>query len=70
MKTIQSHKVHSKVAIFLRNAGYKATCVFNKDFDFNQYEIQIKGISENELKEVYNAVFGIFNNTMINLIAK
>jgi len=70
MTTIQSHKAHSKVANFLRNAGYKATCIFNKDFDFNQYEIQIKGISENELKEVYNVVFGIFNNTMINLIAK
>jgi len=70
MTTIQSHKAHSKVSKFLRNAGYKATCIFNKDFDFNQYEVQIKGISENELKELYNVVFGIFNNTMINLIAK
>ena len=70
MTTIQSHKVHSSVAKFLRNANYKATCIFNKDFNFNQYEIQIKGISENELKEVYNVVFGIFNNAMINLIAK
>jgi hypothetical protein len=70
MTTIQSHKAHFKVAKTLRFSGYKATCIFNKDFNFNQYEVQIKGISENELKELYNVVFGIFNNTMINLIAK
>lgn len=70
MTTIQSHKIHSKVAKFLRNAGYKATCIFNKDFDFNQYEIEIKNISQNELKELYNIVFSIFNNTMINLKTK
>jgi hypothetical protein len=70
MTTIQSHKVHTKVAKFLRFAGYKATCVFNKDFDFNQYEIQIKNISDDELRVVHNIVFKIFNNTMINLIVK
>jgi len=70
MTTIQSHKVHTKVAKVLRFSGYKATCVRNANFDFNNYEVEIKGIKENELKELYNVVFGIFNNTMINLIAK
>jgi len=70
MTTIQSHKVHTKVAKTLRYAGYKATCVRNANFDFNNYEVQVKGINENELKELYNVVFGIFNNTMINLISK
>jgi diphthamide synthase subunit DPH2 len=70
MTTIQSHKAHTKVAKILRYAGYKATCVRNENFDFNNYEVQVKGINESELKELYNVVFGIFNNTMINLIAK
>ena len=70
MTTIQSHKVHTKVAKVLRFSGYKATCVRNASFDFNNYEVEIKGIKENELKELYNIVFAIFNNTMINLIAK
>lgn len=70
MTTTQSHKVHTKVAKILRFSGYKATCIFNKDFDFNQYEVQIKNITDNELKELYNIIFGMFNNTMINLIAK
>jgi hypothetical protein len=68
MTTIQSHKVHSKVAKTLRFSGFKANCIFNKDFNFNPYEVQIKGISENELKELYNICFSMFNNTMINLI--
>ena len=70
MTTIQSHKVHNKVSKVLRFSGYKAICVRNADFDFNEYEVQIKGIKENELKELYNIVFAMFNNTMINLIAK
>ena len=70
MTTIQSHKVHTKVAKVLRFSGYKATCVRNANFDFNNYEVEIKGINEIELKELYNIVFGMFNNTMINLIAK
>jgi len=70
MTTLQSQKTHKKVAKILRYSGYKATCIMNKDFNFNQYEVQIKGISSNELKELYNVVFSMFNNTMINLIAK
>lgn len=70
MTTIQSHSTHTKVAKTLRNAGYKATCVRNNNFDTNEYEVEIKNISEIELKELYNVVFRMFNNTMINLIAK
>lgn len=70
MTTLQSQATHKQVAKVLRFSGYKATCVRNNEFDFNNYEVQIKGISQNELKELYNVVFGIFNNTMINLIAK
>jgi hypothetical protein len=70
MTTLQSHKTHKKVANILRLSGYKATCIMNKDFNFNQYEVQIKGISSSELKELYNVVFSMFNNAMINLIAK
>ena len=44
MTTIQSHKVHNKVSKVLRFSGYKAICVRNADFDFNEYEVQIKGI--------------------------
>jgi hypothetical protein len=67
MTTIQSHKVHTSVAKALRFSGYKATCLRNNDFDFNEYEVSIKGINEIELKELYNIVFSMFNNTMINL---
>ena len=70
MTTLQSQKKHKLVAKTLRYSGYNAVCVMNKNFDFNQYEVQIKGIKEAELKELYNVVFGMFNNTMINLIAK
>lgn len=69
MTTLQSHKTHTSVAKTLRNAGYQATCERNKDFDFNEYEVKIKGINENELKDLYNIVFDLYNNTMINLIA-
>ena len=68
MTTIQSHKVHTKVATFLRNGKYNAKCVRNESFDFNNYEVQIKGINESELKELYNVCFSVFNNTMINLV--
>jgi len=68
MTTLQSHKTHKRVAKTLRYSGYKATCVRNNDFDFNEYEVKIKDISEAELKELYNIVFSLFNNTMINLI--
>ena len=67
MTTIQSHKVHTAVAKALRFSGYKATCLRNNNFDFNEYEVNIKGINEIELKELYNIVFSMFNNTMINL---
>ena len=68
MTTLQSHKTHKKVAEILRYSGYKATCVKNNKFDSNEYEVKIKGIEENELKELYNIVFKMINNTMINLI--
>ena len=68
MTTLQSQTTHKKVAKTLRYSGYNATCVINKGFDFNNYEVKIKGISEVELKELYNVVFSLFNNTMINLI--
>ena len=70
MTTLQSHKTHTRVAKTLRYSGYNATCVRNNNFDSNEYEVKIKGISEVELKELYNVVFGLFNNTMINLISK
>jgi len=68
MTTLQSHKTHTKVAKVLRLSGYAATCVRNNNFDSNEYEVKIKGISQSELKELYNVVFGLFNNTMINLV--
>jgi len=70
MTTLKSHSTHTKVAKVLRTSGYKATCVKNNNFNSNQYEVKIKGIDSNELKELYNIVFEMFNNTMINLIAK
>jgi hypothetical protein len=68
MTTLQSHKTHTKVAKILRYSGYSATCVRNNNFNSNEYEVKIKGISETELKELYNICFSMFNNTMINLI--
>ena len=70
MTTLKSHSTHTKVAKVLRTSGYKATCVKNNNFDFNNYEVKIQGIDANELKELYNVVFNLFNNTMINLIAE
>jgi diphthamide synthase subunit DPH2 len=70
MTTLQSHTAHKLVAKTLRYSGYKATCVKNDNFDFNNYEVIVKNISENELKELYSIVFRMFNNTMINLISK
>ena len=67
MTTIQSHSVHTRVAKTLRNAGYKATCVRNEEF--NDYEVKIKNVKEEEMKELHNIIFKMFNNSMINLIA-
>jgi hypothetical protein len=67
MTTIQSHKIHTAVAKVLRFSGYKATCLRNNDFNFNEYEVSIKGINEIELKKLYNICFNMFNNKMINL---
>lgn len=68
MTTLQSQATHKQVAKTLRYSGYKATCVRNNNFESNEYEVKIKGINETELKELYNVVFSLFNNTMINLI--
>ena len=68
MTTLQSQTTHNKVARTLRYSGYKATCVRNNNFYANEYEVKIEGISEVELKELYNVVFSLFNNTMINLV--
>ena len=39
MTTLQSQTTHKLVAKTLRHSGYKATCVRNENFDFNNYEV-------------------------------
>ena len=67
MTTLQSQKLHQKVAIFLRNGKYNAKCVMN--VELMDFEVKVKGISENELKEVLTVVWGLFKRTDINVIA-
>ena len=68
MTTLQSQSTHKLVAKTLRYSGYKATCVKNNNFDFNNYEVIVKGINSNEAKELQQRFFSIFKNSMINII--
>ena len=69
MTTIQSQKTHKLVAKALRYSGYKATCVRNENFDFNNYEVSVKGINTGEAKELQQMFSSMLKNSMINVIA-
>lgn len=66
MTTIQSHKVHTKVATFLRNGKYNAKCVMNKEL--MDFEVKVKGITAEECKEILTIVWNLFKRTDINII--
>jgi hypothetical protein len=66
MTTLQSQKLHQKVATFLRNGKYNAKCVMN--VDLMDFEIKVKGISSNECKEILNLVWNLYKRTDINII--
>jgi hypothetical protein len=66
MTTLQSQKLHQKVATFLRNGKYNAKCVMN--VELMDFEVKVKGISENELKEVLTVVWNLFKRTDINVV--
>ena len=68
MTTLQSQTTHKLVAKTLRYSGYKATCVRNENFDFNNYEVIVKGIDSNEAKELQQRFFSMLKNSMINII--
>ena len=66
MGTLQSKKLHASVAKQLRYCNYKATAKMNKDL--MDYEIEVKGISEIELKELLSVVWSMYKRTDINII--
>ena len=66
MTTLQSQKLHQKVATFLRNGKYNAKCVMNNDL--MDFEIKVKGITSNECKEILTIVWSLFKRTDINII--
>jgi hypothetical protein len=68
MTTLQSQTTHKLVAKTLRYSGYKATCVRNENFNFNNYEVIVKGINNDEAKQLQQMFSSILNNSMINII--
>jgi hypothetical protein len=68
MTTLQSQTTHKLVAKTLRYSGYKATCVRNKNFNFNNYEVIVKGINNDEVKQLQQMFSSMLNNSMINII--
>lgn len=68
MTTLQSQTTHKLVAKTLRYSGYKATCVRNENFNFNNYEVIVKGINNDEVKELQQMFSSMLNNSMINII--
>ena len=68
MTTLQSQTTHKLVAKTLRYSGYKATCVRNENFNFNNYEVIVKGINNDEVKQLQQMFFSMLNNSMINII--
>ena len=69
MTTLQSQSTHKLVAKTLRFSGYKATCVRNEKFDFNNYEVLVNGINTNEAKKLQQIFSSMLKNSMINIIA-
>jgi len=69
MATITTQKTHKLVAKTLRYSGYNATCVRNESFDFNNYEVSVKGINTDEAKELQQMFSSMLKNSMINVIA-
>lgn len=68
MTTLQSQTTHKLVAKTLRYSGYKATCVRNENFNFNNYEVIVKGINNDEVKQLQEMFSSMLNNSMINII--
>jgi hypothetical protein len=68
MTTLQSQTTHKLVAKTLRYSGYKATCVRNENFNFNNYEVIVKGINNDEVKQLQQMFSSMLNNSMINII--
>jgi len=67
MTTLQSQTTHKLVAKTLRYSGYKATCVRNENFNFNNYEVIVKGINNDEAKQLQQMFALMLNNSMINI---
>ena len=67
MTTFQSQKLHTSVAKTLRYSGFKnAKCRFNAEMQ--DFEIQIKGISEDLLKDTLTEIWGLYKRTDINIL--
>jgi hypothetical protein len=67
MTTFQSQNLHTAVAKMLRYAGLKnAKCRFNKELQ--DFEIHVKGISDDELKDTLSAIWSLYKRTDINIL--
>jgi len=69
MTTIQSYNVHNQIAKIIRSFGMNAKCVNNKDFDFNNYEVRIKGATEKEIFTLTNMMMEKYNNALLNIVS-
>jgi hypothetical protein len=67
MTTLKSQTTHKLVAKTLRYSGYKATCVRNENFNFNNYEVIVKDINNDEVKQLQQMFALMLNNSMINI---
>jgi hypothetical protein len=69
MTTIKSHKVHTQIAKIIRSFGIDAKCVNNKDFNFNNYEVRVKGASKEEIFSLTNMMMKKYNNLLLNIVS-
>ena len=58
---------HQTVAKTLRYAGYKARCIFNALME-QPYEVHVKGISNDECKELQLRFCAMLKDDRINII--
>ena len=58
---------HQLAAKTLRYAGYKAKCIFNGLME-QPYEVHVKGISDNECKELQLILCSMIKDDRINII--
>lgn len=58
---------HERAAVLLRNGGYNARLIFNKEM--GDYEVQIKGLPTAKFNEAVSYLWSAIDNTL-NFVQK